>query len=269
MRSGGRMILAAMLDLMVPDDLRERDQWIVWRRETSNGRETKVPYSVQGRRASSTNPLDWTEFQKALDFWRKYPQRYAGLGFVFCGDDPFVGIDLDDCLDLNSALKPWAQTTVERFSDTYMEISPSGQGLKIWAKGHLPASVPGVRVGDGQIEMYDRARYFTVTGRVFCGAPLEVEDHSEDIRMLHDRLLLTQQRKDKWPLQPLQGGRIPHGQQHNTLTSIVGTLRARRVCDDAIEACLQIVNERQCERPGPRAHISRLVRSSRKWGATA
>jgi hypothetical protein len=262
------MIPAATLELTVPDDLRERDQWIVWRRETSNGREAKVPYSVQGRRASSTNPLDWTDFQSAFDFWRKHPKKYAGLGFVFCGDDPFVGIDLDDCLDINGTLKSWAQGTVERFSDTYIEISPSGQGLKIWTKGHLPSVVPGVRVGDGQIEMYNRARYFTFTGQVFRGAPLEVEDHSDDIRMLHQCLLVKKHNRT-WPLQPLQGGRIPYGNQHNTLVSIVGTLRARRVCDDAIEACLQIVNERQCERPGPRAHISRLVHSSRKWGATA
>jgi len=128
---------------------------------------------------------------------------------------PLLGFDLDDCLDVNGMLKPWAQSTVERFSDTYIEMSPSGQGLKIWAKGDLPASVPGVRVGDGQIEMYDRA------GRVFSGAPLEVEDHSEDIRMLHERLMPTKH-KGKWPLQPLEGGRIPYGHQHNTLVSIVG-----------------------------------------------
>lgn len=251
-------------NLQVPDDLAERDQWILWRRELSNGRETKVPYSVEGHRASSTNPHDWTEFPKALDWWRRHPQSYAGLGFVFCGDDPFVGIDLDDCLDESGALKSWAHGIVERFSDTYVEISPSGQGLKIWARGDLPANVAGVRVGDGQIEMYDHARYFTVTGRVFKGAPLEVEHHTADLLLLYERLTRATH-KSRWPLQPLEGGRIPYGQQHNTLVSIVGTLRARRVCDEAIEACLQIVNERQCERPGPRAHISRLVRSSRRW----
>jgi putative DNA primase/helicase len=188
---------------VVPDDLLERDQWIVWRREISGGRETKVPYSIKGNRASSTNPPDWTEFQNALDFWRRYVRRYDGLGFVFCGDDPFVGVDLDDCLDINGTLKPWAQGIVERFSDTYIEISPSGQGLKIRAKGHLSANVPGVRVADGQIEMYDRARYFTFTGRVFCGTPLEVEDHSEDIRMLHECLIRKKQ--GSWVLQPASG----------------------------------------------------------------
>lgn len=254
-------------DLAVPDDLAERDQWVLWRREIVAGRATKVPYSVRGHRASSTNPRDWSEFSSALAAWRNHPDRYVGLGFVFSPEDPFVGLDLDDCLDSNSSPKDWAQGLVARFSDTYAEISPSGQGLKIWAKGKLPANVAGVRIGDGQIEMYDRSRYFTVTGSVFRGAPLEVEDHSTDVLALYERL--AGRKQQHWPLQPLDGGRIPHGQQHNTLVSIAGTLRARRVCDEAIEACLQIVNERQCERPGPRVHISQLVRSSRKWGATA
>jgi hypothetical protein len=153
-------------------------------------------------------------------------------------------------VSMRTVRKPWAQGIVERFSDTFTEISPTGQGLKIWAKGDLPANVAGVRVGDGQIEMYDHARYFTVTGRVFNGAPLEVEHHAADLLLLHERLTKTAH-KSRWPLHPLEGGRIPYGQQHNTLVSIVGTLRARRVCDEAIEACLQIVNERQCERPGP------------------
>lgn len=254
-------------EITVPDDLAELDQWVLWRREVVAGRETKVPYSIRGHRASSTKLADWGEFEKALSLRRRQPDRFAGLGFVFSAEDPFVGIDLDDCLDASGNVKSWAQGIIERFSDTYTEVSPSGRGLKIWAKGRLPANVAGVRLGDGQIEMYDRSRYFTVTGQVFRGAALEVEDHTSDILLLYERLVGAKVKR--WPLQPLRGGRIPYGQQHNTLVSLAGTLRARNVCDEAIEACLQIVNERQCERPGPRAHISQLVRSSRKWGATA
>jgi hypothetical protein len=121
-----------------------------------------------------------------------------------------------------------------------------------------------VKVGDGQIEMYDHGRYFTVTGRAFRGAPLQIENHSDDLAALYQRL--TGAGRRTWPLQPLQGGRIPYGLQHNTLISILGTLRARRVCDEAIEACLQAINEYQCERPGPRVNISRMVQSSREWG---
>jgi putative DNA primase/helicase len=239
----------------------------LWRREHVSGRDTKVPYSVRGYKADSTNPCDWASFQTALSTWHLYPQRYAGLGFIFSKDDPYAGIDLDDCLDIEGNVKGWARGTVERFSDTYMEVSPSGQGLKIWAKGTLPANLPGVGVGDGQIEIYDHARYFTLTGRAFRGAPLDIEDHAEDLLMLYQRLVGAKG-KSRWPLQPIEGGRIPYGQQHNTLISITGILRARRICDEAIEACLLIINERQCERPGPREHISRLVRSSRGWRPT-
>ena len=252
-------------NLTVPDDLAERDEWVLWRRELVSGREAKVPYSIRGHRASSTNPRDWGDFQTALSIWQRRAEQYAGLGFVFSADDPFVGIDLDDCLDADGKLKLWAQGIVERFSDTYIEISPSGLGMKIWTKGQLPGNVAGVKIGDGQIEMYDRSRYFTMTGHVFRGALHEVEDHAADLLLLYERLVGGKNRR--WPLQPLEGGRILYGQQHNTLVSIAGTLRARRVCDEAIEARLQIVNERQCERPGPRVHISQLVRSSRKWGA--
>jgi hypothetical protein len=254
-------------EIVVPDDLRERDQWVLWQYEERNGRATKVPYRVGHRYASSTDPSTWASFEAVADEWRRSPSRYAGPGFVFSAADPFCGIDLDDCLDADGTLKTWGRGIVERFSDTYMEISPSGAGLKIWARGSIPANLAGSNVGDGQIEIYDHARYFAVTGRVFRSAPLEVEDHAADLGTLYDHL--TRRKIGRWPLQPLQGGRIPYGQQHSTLVSIAGTLRARLICDEAIEACLQIVNTRQCERPGPPENIARIVRSSRRWGAMA
>lgn len=250
-------------DFRVPDSLAERDQWVLWRFENRNGRPTKVPYQTNGERADSTNRRTWTTFENAWNARGRYRLRYAGVGFVFAKEDGFAGIDLDASLDETGALKPWAHRIVEQFGDTYMEISPSGRGLKIWAYGALPANLPGVPVGDGAIELYDHARYFAVTGRVFRGAPIQVEDHSTDLLALYERL--TGGRKG-WALQPLECGRIPHGQQHSTLVSIAGTLRARRVCDEAIEACLQIVNARQCQQPGLQKNISRIVRSTRRWG---
>ena len=254
---------APIAGFRVPDDLTERDQWVLWRYEARQGKRTKVPYQPNGKRVDSTNPVTWATFEDTLSTWCRNRQRYAGLGFVFSKEDTLAGIDLDDSLDEQGDVKTWALGIVERFSDTYMEISPGGQGLKIWARGSLPANLPGVQVGDGTIELYDHARYFAVTARVFRGAPLEIEDHSGDLLMLYDRL--TAGRKG-WPLQPQPGGQIPHGRQHNTLVSLCGTLRARGVCEEAIESCLQIVNEAQCERPGTRDHISRIVVSSRKWG---
>jgi len=251
-------------DIVAPDSLTELDQWVLWRYENRNGQPTKVPYQSNGRPASSTDAATWAGFEAITSTCHR-SKRYAGLGFVFSPEDPFCGIDLDDSLDRNGNVKPWAQGVVERFADSYMEVSPSGRGLKIWARGSLPANLPGVKAGDGQIELYDHARYFAVTGRVFRGAPLEIEDHADDLLTLFTHL--TRGKGKRWKLQPLEGGRIPYGQQHNTLVSIAGTLRARRICDEAIDACLQIINTRQCDRPGAHEDISRIVRSTRNWGA--
>jgi putative DNA primase/helicase len=155
----------------IPDDLSERDQWVLWRKEERSGRTTKVPYQVGRRRASSTDPNTWTSFEAVSNEWLGAPDWYTGLGFVFSANDPFCGIDLDDSLDKMGNPKPWAQGIVERFSDTYIEISPSGAGLKIWVRGSVPANIGGAKVGDGQIEIYDHARYFTVTALRFRRAP--------------------------------------------------------------------------------------------------
>jgi primase-polymerase (primpol)-like protein len=240
----------------VPDSLAEIDQWLLWRRE----RGTKVPYMPSGKRASSTDPATWCTYLEALEAWRKRTQYWAGIGFVFHEADPFIGIDLDDSLDAQGNVKPWARGIVERFADTYTEISPSGCGLKIWARGAIPANLGKAPIGDGGIEMYDHARYFAVTGRAFRGAPLEVEDHAADVTALYAHLT-----RGKQQYRIGDGGRIRHGTQHLSLVSIAGTLRRRGVCEEAIEACLQAINRYQCERPGPPANISRIVRSTQGW----
>lgn len=251
-----------------PDDLTELDQWVLWRYELVGERLTKVPFSINLRRASSTNAADWGTFEDVCAALHRNADsfRNGGFGFVFSRADPFAGIDLDNCLGPEGVLKPWAAGIVERFSDTYMEVSPSGTGLKIWARGAIPANLGGVSVvGNGSIELYDHSRYFAVTCRRFRGAPLEIAEHSSDLQALYERLTKRQTR-GSWPLQPASDGRIPYGRQHSTLVSIAGTLRARRVCDEAILQCLLAVNQYQCEKPGPRVNIERIVRSTRAWG---
>ena len=50
----------------------------------------------------------------------------------------------------------------------YIEVSPSGKGIKVWTRAKLPADAKKKRYLQGNtgaaIEAYDRGRYFTVTG---------------------------------------------------------------------------------------------------------
>ncbi len=107
-------------------------------------------------------------FADALAAWAA--GRYDGIGFVFSADDPYTGVDLDHVRDADTGVvQPWALDIVRRL-DSYTEISPSGGGLHVIVR----AQVPRGRKKFPQLgaEMYDRARYFTMTGNVFAGVPV-------------------------------------------------------------------------------------------------
>ena len=78
-------------------------------------------------------------------------------------DDPFVGIDLDHCLDPVTGHPSHEAEAMVRQLASYTEISPSGTGLRIFVRGSLP---PTGRK-KGWIEMYTESRFLTVTGHIF------------------------------------------------------------------------------------------------------
>ncbi len=114
-----------MLIDTVPGALRTRPQWVTWHHE----RGTKVPYNaMNGRRASSTDPATWATFEIAERAAKA--RRHDGVGFVFSEDDPFAGVDLDDCIDDTGTIAAWARDIVDSLH-SYTEISPRArpQGL--------------------------------------------------------------------------------------------------------------------------------------------
>jgi putative DNA primase/helicase len=148
----------------IPNQLTERPQWVNWRLEMRDGKPTKVPYTRgTERRASSTDLMTWSTFEEALAAYEAGEPLYDGIGFVFCSADRFVGIDLDHCRNPESGeVAPWAQSIIDRVQEGYVEISPSGGGVHIIVEGSVNDG--GMRKGD--VEMYSRGRFFTVTGRV-------------------------------------------------------------------------------------------------------
>ena len=161
-------------ELRIPDDLTELDQWVMWRSEARGGARTKVPCRTSGEHATTTDPSTWASYEQVVAASAAEPNNFAGIGFVFTPNDPFTGIDFDDCLQAGR-LKPWAQPFVGLFADSYMEVSPSGEGLKLWVKAKLPGSGTKVLLDakgnvlrdaknprtdarvDGGIEMYDQS----------------------------------------------------------------------------------------------------------------
>ncbi|MDQ3639087.1 MAG: AAA family ATPase [Actinomycetota bacterium] len=163
--------------------MRGLNQWVVWRFEKRDGKLTKVPYSpLTGRRAGSTDPKTWTGYCEAVKAARG--KDYDGLGFVFTADDPYVGVDLDGCRDpATGEVEGWAREIIEELG-SYAEISPSGTGVHVILEGGLP---PG-RNRKGNIELYDRARFFTMTGKHLPHTPKTIEGRQEALRSVVGRV---------------------------------------------------------------------------------
>jgi primase-polymerase (primpol)-like protein len=143
----------------LPEELRQRRQWVVWKLEERDGKPTKVPYIAGGSgKASSTDSLTWRSFEEAVQALET--GRYNGIGFVFSSGDPFAGVDLDDCRNPETGeLEEWAAKIVEAFG-SYAEVSQSGTGVHIIVMGKAPNKKRG------KVEAYSSERYFTMTGRV-------------------------------------------------------------------------------------------------------
>jgi putative DNA primase/helicase len=146
----------------VPEEMRRRPQWVVWKLEKrdNNPKPTKVPYIAGGvGRASSTDLMTWRTFEDAVQAFEG--GRYDGLGFMFCSADPFVGVDLDGCRDPETgAIEDWAQEVIDGFTNVVLlEVSPSGCGVHLITKGTCK---DGINTKD--VEVYGQDRYFTVTG---------------------------------------------------------------------------------------------------------
>ncbi|KTG30225.1 phage NrS-1 polymerase family protein, partial [Haloferax profundi] len=73
-----------------------------------------------------------------------------------------------------------AQDIIDRL-DSYTEVSPSGTGYHVLIKGELPNG----RNRRGHIELYDTARFFTVTGDRVDNTPGQVKRRQDALEAIH------------------------------------------------------------------------------------
>lgn len=146
-----------------PSRLKEFDQWLVTHDTPWNDERNKSPrYPVSGW--NERNLIPFTEAYR-----RSRWADNAGVAFCFTEDGPFVGFDLDD-VRRDSEFTDEALAVVEQLN-SYTEVSSSGEGL------HVIAEVERVDIRDhradlseqGHIEVYEKDRYFVLTGDVYEG----------------------------------------------------------------------------------------------------
>lgn len=174
----------------MPSELKELPQWVFWRfvlrqnKKTGESYWTKAPYGAgstsEPKAARANDPRSWLTFDVAKTWMMKH--LFDGIGFEFHPDGPYFGIDLDDCRDPQTGAIERNAMDIVRLFDTYTEISPSKTGIKLIGRGRL--NLPPQKNGNpstgrrvqfvwssgrvGELECYDRARYFAMTGNVLA-----------------------------------------------------------------------------------------------------
>jgi hypothetical protein len=244
-----------------PVELTERKQWITWFLGYDG---SKIP------NGKSNDPDTWRSFEEIKD--------EPKLAYVFSAEDPFVGIDLDNCIDDNGELNDVARHCMELFDGiAYCETSQSGKGLHFIVQGKKPDWSVCKR---GGVECYDHARFWIMTGKVIPGyeTPKQCQEKLDEFLGKY----LGQERKQiDRPIAlvktsrliayadscdaPSEGGRNNAGfSVAGHLWAMVDELGSRPSRADVMEA-MQRWNAR-CKPPMDQAELDRIVGNGKDKG---
>lgn len=147
---------------MFPEELTSRKQWLPWGFRDEEQTQ-KIPLYLDGSFARTNKPEKFYQYDEI-----KHCERVA---FVFQDSDPYVGFDLDNCLDEKGQLRSWAMPIAMKLSTAgYGEISPSGTGIKFILRGRKPSTRCKVSFGDSkqQLEVYEFNRFWAMTGCIYA-----------------------------------------------------------------------------------------------------
>jgi P4 family phage/plasmid primase-like protien len=171
--------------LGIPDDLKERDSWLLWRYDYDSDRDewTKVPIDPHtGSYASATDPDTWGTFEHVQKRHDSSNIDSDGVGFVFRPEDTIVGIDIDDARDSETGSPSDTATDIINRLDSFTEVSPSGTGYHGYAYGTLPSDAKN---RTGKLEVYQQDRFFTVTGHHVDTTPSDVKNRNDTLQDIH------------------------------------------------------------------------------------
>lgn len=170
-----------------PQAMREADRWVVWKYVHRGGKPTKIPYQVNGRPAKSNDETTWSRYDEAEAAVSQ--GDYSGLGFML--GDGWAGVDFDNVIE-DGEVPKWVDDWIEQLG-SYAEVSPSGNGIKVFCQGSFDGSGKNHQNQDGtSYEVYCRGRYFAFTGDHWGGSPKEVGEADSTLELIrsgHDPTL--------------------------------------------------------------------------------
>ena len=146
----------------IPNKLQKIPRWVICKAD-------KAPVQAHGvaKKINLKDESSWGTFSQAQN---RYNQGgFFGVGIVLNGDG-LVGIDIDNCVT-NGVPSKASLVVMEAIGCSYIELSPSGTGLRGFGYSNAPEGAVGIFMGI-QVELYMDKRYLTVTGHSLGNAEL-------------------------------------------------------------------------------------------------
>lgn len=155
----------------IPQALRDLRQWL--------GHRNKIPHSIldgkkrTGEQGSEHDRARLVDFDAAVTAVEK--GRFDGAGITLLPEDGLVCIDLDKCRNPETGeLSPFARKVLDLVGPTYVEVSRSGTGLHVFARGRTEVfKTPG-------LEVYCGKQFIALTGHRLPGAGDEIAPISDE-----------------------------------------------------------------------------------------
>lgn len=256
---------------MFPSELTSLNQWVCARKGD------KRPFCARQLRSASVNdPETWSTYEQAQ--WAVDKGYYDAVGFVF-NNNGIVGIDIDCGYDEDGILTDTADEIITLMS-SYTEISRSGRGFHIIAKGDIPFDGKNNQKG---VEIYKDKRYFILTGNVIAPYIIKNQQGINSVLLKH---FSTKNTKDVnqnehvrdriynpvWkapenghiPLKPHYPD-IPKGSRNVCLLSLAGLLLSQGYTKQQIYKELMKANQAACKPPLDNNEIKQIVISIMRY----
>jgi putative DNA primase/helicase len=176
---------------VLPQELRAMDHWISWKAGAvkPDGKFDKIPYGRDGRGSGWQRDHQWMGFEEAVTAAKQ--RGHSGIGIVLPASFPdgshlvaldFDTVDLTESPGNNRLIE--TQALHEKLNFPYIEVSPSGKGIRMFVRSAIPiAQVSCANPIGGKDELFcSSGKWVTVTGETLGGSGIPLV--TESIRLI-------------------------------------------------------------------------------------
>jgi len=130
--------------------------------------EDKKPVSPVTGHGKGWNQIDaWGTYAQLEKHLESNPDHIPAI--ALSKECELVAFDLDNAIDSNGKILPWAQNIIDRLAGAYIEKSSGGRGFHIFAMGSKPGpSTVKPYDNGGKLEIYDTNKAMRLTGSQYC-----------------------------------------------------------------------------------------------------